>query len=472
MGLKKINNFLKDRCLLTLFLFLIITSHQQLKNMINQSLKIYPSLGSGHYFLNYFNLFFSSSKTFARRILSKNLKAFPLAKNDKEKERIASLCNLSIKKLGGLNLPKLKVDPRKLNKKGEWVYSFDNKEAIESVDAYDFLIKNPAINRKDKGILDSILIQSMMADLILASYYSNKKQTSYSSGYLNQKFQKSIKEGWSYSPLEELENILHRGHVFNSQLSRFLTLSSIFGYRELFENLGMKFKVICFQEFAKLNIIAKKALTAILLNAKNEEAIFNLLGYGLKLDWEIQTKDGVKNIVIFEMLHSLQWVKLFLENRNLDIRLTNCRGENILHLIGANALSQPSIEEALRRRLSELDSQEKENFFFQLNEENLTPLMKALIYQDDTMINFMKGYNIKPWDKLEGDLKYKSAMDFLNDYILKRNNDHSWGSLIDYFRDSFWMGLAKQWNSEFYYQQLQTELTVSSGIINKKVIKI
>jgi hypothetical protein len=442
--------------------------------MINPSPKIYPSLAYGHYFLNYFNLFFSSSQSFARRLLNKNLKAFPLAKNNKEKERIASLCNLSIKKLGGLSLPNLKVDPRKLNKQGQWVYSFDNKEAIENVEAYDFLIKNPTISNKEKGVLDSILIQSMMTDLILSSYYSNsnKKPIGYSSGYLEQKFRRSMKEGWSYSPLEELESILHRGHVFNTQLSRFLTLSSIFGYRELFENLGMKFKAICFQEFSKLNIIAKKALTAILLNAKNDEAIFNLLSYGLKLDWEIQTKDGYKNLVIFEMLQSLQWVKVFLENRNLDIRITNCRGENILHLLGANALSQPLIEEALRRRVNELDAQEKQNFFFQLNEENLTPLMKAVVYQDETMISFMKDYNIKPWDKLEGNLTYKSAMDFLNDYILKRNNDNSWGSLIDYFKDSFWMGLAKQWNSEFYYQQLQKELTNSGRIINKKVIKI
>lgn len=439
--------------------------------MLNQEPKIYPSLGPGNYFLNYFNLFFSSSKDFAHRVLSKNLKYFPLAKSEKEKERIASLCNLAIKKLGGLNLPKLKVDPHKLNKKGEWIYSFENKEAIDNVDAYDFLIKNSVIDKKEKGVLDSIFVQSIMTDLILSSYYSNKKQTAYSSGYLNEKFQKSIEGGWSYSPLEELENVLYRGYIFNSQLSRFLTLSSIFGYRELFENLGTKFKVICFQEFSKLNIIAKKALTAILLNAGNEEAIFNLLNYGLKLDWEIKTKDGVKNLVIFEMLHSLQWVKVFLENRNLDIRITNCRGENILHLIGASALSQPAIEDALRRKVNQLNNQEKQNFFFQLNEENLTPLMKAVVYQDETMINFMKDYNIKPWDKLEGTLKYKSAMEFLNDYILKLNNENAWGYLIDYFRESFWMGLAKQWNSEFYYQQLQKELVVSN-IGNKKVMKI
>jgi hypothetical protein len=439
--------------------------------MINQSRKIYPLLGTGNYFLNYFNLFFSSSSSFARRVLKKNLKAFPLARSEKEKERIASLCNLSIKKLGGLNLPKLKVDPRKLNKKGDWLYNFENKDAIENVDAYDFLIKNPSIDAKQKGILDSILIQSMMTDLILSSYYTNKKQTTYSSGYLNQKLQKASKEGWCYSPLDELESILNRGHVFNSQLSRFLTLSSIFGYRELFENLDNKFKIICFQEFSKLNIIAKKALTAILLNAKNEEAIFNLLSYGLKLDWEIKTKEGYKNLVIFEMLHSLQWVKVFLENRNLDIRLTNCRGENILHLIGANALAQPSIEEALRRKVNQLNTQEKENFFFQLNEENLTPLMKAVVYQDETMINFMKEYNIKPWDKLEGTLKYKSAMEFLNDYILKLNKEQSWGYLVEYFKDSFWMGLAKQWNSEFYYQELQKEL-ITGSMISKRVIKI
>ena len=440
--------------------------------MINHNQKLYPLVDSGNYYLKYFNLYFSSSKIFAQRVLEKNLRSFPLAKNEKEKQRIASLCNLAMKKLGGLKLPNLKVDPSKLTKNGKWVYDFEGKESIESVEAYDFLIKNPSINKKSKCILDSIHIQSMMADLILSSYYNNKKQTNYFSKYLEEKSQKSIKEGWSYSPLEELEGILNRGFVFNTQVSRFLTLSSIFGHRELFENLGTKFKMICFQEFSKLNIIAKKALTAILIYARNEEAIFNLLSYGLKLDWEIKTKSGYKNLVIFELLSSTHWIKVFLGNKNIDIRVTNEQGENILHLIGENALSNPSIENALRRRINDLNQQEKDNFFFQLNEENLTPLMKAVVFQDEKMITFMKEFNIKPWDELQGPLKYKSAMEFLNEYILKLNKENSWGNLIDYFKDSFWMGLAKQWNSEFYYQQLQNELVVSEPNINKKVIKI
>lgn len=424
----------------------------------------------GNYYIRYFNLYLSSSDLFAQKILDENLGLLSNVANNSEKQKIANICNLALKKGARLNLPILKVRPKTVNgNKENWIYDFENNQVIESVEVYDFLINSPNVSQEDKCKLDSILIQSMMADLVLLNY-NNK--SNYLSKYLDQKMKKSIKSRWIYSAMEELENILCRGHVFNNQVSSFLTLSSIFSYREIFDNLGTQFKVNCFQEFSKLNIIGKKALTSMLIKSRNEEAIFNLLSYGLKLNWDIPTEDGKKNLVVFEMLYSLQWVKAFIENQNLDIRLTNSRGENILHLIGSSALSDSSIEESLRRRIVELNPEERSNIFFQLNEENMTPLMKAVVFQDEKIINFISEFNIKPWDELDGAPSYKSPMELLNDYILRFSEKSAWGCLMDYFKDSFWVGLAKKWNSEFYYKKLQKDLIEKSPKTNRKAVKI
>lgn len=438
-----------------------------------QSQQLSPRKGAGSYYIHYVNLCISD-KNFAQKILDENLKALPLINNEREKKKNISLCNLALNKGAQLKLPTLKVRPKTVNgNKENWIYDFENKEIIENVEIYDFLIKNPRVSDDDKCKMDSILIQSMMADLVLLNYKNNTSHNSmhYLAKYLGQKLQSSINTGWGFSALEELERILYRGHVFRNPISSFLTLSSVFGYREIFDNLGMQFKLMCFHEFSKLSIIGKKALTSILIKSKNEEAIFNLLGYGLKLNWDIKTEDGKNNLVAFEMLYSLQWVKAFIDSSHLDIRLTNSRGENILHLIGT-ALSDQGIEDSLRRRLNELNQQEREYLFFQLNEENLTPLMKAVVFQDEKVINFISDFNIKPWDEIKDAPAYKSPMELLNECVLNSSEESSWGHLMDYFKESFWIGLAKQWNSQFYYQKLQKDLLSISEKSDRKSVKI
>ncbi len=392
----------------------------------------------------------------------------PLLRLEKDKKRLTNVFNLCINFGAKLNLPTLKLKPKKSENGSEkWIYDFEQKEILENPQIYDFLINNVDISDNEKCKLDSIFLQSMMADLILINY---KKNISYLSSYLEKKFQHANELNSQYCAMSELENVLYRGNVFKNQISRFLALTSIFSYREIFDNLSVKFKAQCYQEFSKMSILGKKALTAILIRNKNEEAIFNLLNYGLKLNWDIAIEDGRKNIVAFEMLYSLQWVKAVLDHPVLDIRLTNSRGENILHLLGASALEDSSIEESLTRKIVDLSEQQKSNLFFQMNEEGLTPLMKAVVFQDENLINFITDFNVKPWDRLEGAPLYESAMDFLNNQVLKDTEENTWGSLMDYFKDSFWLGLAKKWNSEFYYLKLQKE--ISRNKKDKKPMKI
>lgn len=426
------------------------------------------NVGFNNYYLQYIRLYAWGNSELAQQLLDKIIKDIPYIDNPETFKKAKFLFNLCLSKGAKLNLPTLKVKGRRIKKDIEnWIYDFDKKEIIEDVKIYDFLISNQKISSDDKCKMDSILLQSMMADLILLNY---NKNLNYFSKYVEQKYNSSHALNAQYSALTEVEYILHRGHVFNNQISRFLALSSIFGYREIFDNLSTKFKLICYQEFEKLSVIGKKALTSLLVKNKNEEAIFNLLNYGLKLNWDITVEDGKKNLVAFEMLHSLQWVKAIVEHNSLDIRQTNSRGENILHLIGVCALEDSSIEYSLRRKINEYSHEQKNNLFFQVNEEGLTPLMKAVVFQDEKLIDFISEFNIKPWDELKGAPSSESALDFLNNHILTSTKEGPLGSLIDYFKDSFWMVLAKKWNSEYYYLKLQSELSISGS--KKKAAKI
>jgi hypothetical protein len=432
--------------------------------------KINPTqkVGLINYYLLCAKLVMFKNKQEIQEVMDQTLVKLSLLKLEGDRVRLTNIFNLCVNLGAKLNLPILKLKPKKSGFGVEkWIYDFEQKEILENPQIYDFLINNVDISSVDKCKLDSIFMQSLMADLILINY---KKNISYLSSYLEQKFKIANQLNSQYCAMSELENILHRGNVFKNQISRFLALTSIFSYREIFDNLSVKFKSQCYQEFSKMSVLGKKALTAILIKNKNEEAIFNLLNYGLKLNWDIAIEDGRKNIVAFEMLYSLQWVKAILDHPNLDIRLTNSRGENILHLLGASALEDSSIEESLSRKIVALSEQQKSNLFFQTNEEGLTPLMKAVVFQDENLINFITNFNVKPWDKLDGAPMYESAMDFLNNQVLRNTEENTWGSLMDYFKDSFWLGLAKKWNSEFYYLKLQKE--ISSNKKDKKLIKI
>jgi len=429
----------------------------KLKNKPNPT-----KVGFSNYYVTLGRIYLPNSSEFTQNTLNFYLKNYNEIMSSKKK----NIINACLKNGAKLELPILKVKPKKTSNHNEsWIFDFNNKQIIENVELYDFIINNQNIDTKEKVILDSILLQSFMADLILLNY---QKSIKYFSNYLENKSTQSLRLNAQYSPMSEVENILHRGHIFKNQISRFLSLSSLLGYREIFDKLSSKFKLICYQEFSQLSIIGKKALTALLIKSRNEEAIFNLLNYGLKLNWDIQV-EGKKNIVAFEMLYSLHWVKAIVEHKGLDIRLTNAQGENIIHLIGACALEDSSIEDSLRQKINKLNKMEKENLFFQMNNDGLTPLMKAVMFQDEKLISFIREY-MNPWDKASGAPLYESAIEFLDNYLLTSKEEGAWGTLMEIFKNGFWFELSKIWNAEYSFLNLQRELTNTKQ--NKKTFKI
>lgn len=96
--------------------------------------------------------------------------------------------------------------------------------------------------------------------------------------------------------------------------------------------------------------------------------------------------------------------------------------------------------------------------------------MKSVIFQDEKLIDFIISFGIKPWDIVKGSPLNESAMDFLNNYILsKKTSEGMLSSLIDIFKETFWYGLAKKWNSEYYYLNLKENLKLNNKESPKKI---
>ncbi len=395
--------------------------------------------------------------------IQKNFNCFFENLNEESEKNLKIIDDL-LKKGAIINCPQFKINIKDNFIKNE---NFINKSSyFSNFKIYEALIANETLNKKYKSELDVYLMLSMLHDLISSNYYHNcssSKEYEYDSIYLKDKKNKLN----HIDPLFEFEKLIERKHVFFNQKSRFLTLNIIFSYREIFESLSSKLKLMCYREFSKLNIISKKTITSILIKNKNEEAIFNLINYGLRLDWEIYQANEKTNIG-FELFKSNDWIKTIYQTNLLDIRFTNTNGENLLFYINGSALEDKEVELIIRRKIHELNDCEKNFLFFQLNKEGLTPLMKAIVFQDENLIDFILSFNINPWDRVVGAPIQESALDFLNNNILLTNDNTSWGILIDFLKDSFWYSLARKWNAEFYYNKLKSEFSENEKKDNKK----
>lgn len=422
------------------------------------------------YFLLYCQPKFIAKKT-AQKIADFIIQTIPRIDSISELKMYNEIFSLCIKKGASLKLPLLKVKTSRRQahiKEGLWFEQLNKKEVFNNVKTYNFILQNEQVNVKDKALLESILLQSLMSDLILLNY--NKKSNGYFSQYLSQRSAKCSSLGAQYNPLYEVELMIDRGYIFHNQISTFLSLSSICGYREIFDCISNKSRLLCYQAFDKLNIVGKKALTALLVKNRNDDALFNLIRHGIKLDWEISVEADQKNILGFELLYDQKWIKAIIDHPHMDIRITNVNGENILHLVGGTALEDETICQSLRRKINQLSHLQKTQLFFQINECGMTPLMKAVVDQDETMIMFIEEFNIKPWEEIPGSPYFKNAMDLLNNHILQYKEDSEKGRLIEYYKNTFWLTLKKKWDSQFYYTKLQQELNMSP--IKKKGIKI
>ncbi len=359
---------------------------------------------------------------------------------------------------------KINLPPIKFNINKNFIdETIKKNQIIENNKIFNFLISNDLVEDKYKAQLDCYLLISLINDFIFLTYNKNHQ---FASKYIpNEK-----RNNPNYDIFIEIKNIIYRGNVFKKDNTRFLTLNVLLAYLEIFDHIPAQIKIKCYKEYKRLSPIAKKAITSILIKSRNEEALFNLLNYGLSLTQEVIVNDK-KNLMLFEMLSFNNWVEFILRNKNIDIRITNKEGENILWYFPSNLLLEENPENLLRLRINELSQLEKNYFFQQFNVDGLNPLMNAILFQDETMINFIESFNIKAWETVEHAPKYKSPLEFLNNYVLNVEATGSLGMLIDSFKISFWSLLAKKWNTQYCYISLTKEME-KSNLIEKKKIKI
>lgn len=346
---------------------------------------------------------------------------------------------------------KINLPPIKFNINKNFIEdTIKNNQIIENNKIFNFLINNELVDEKEKANLDCYLLISLINDFIFLTYNKNHQ-------FKSRFIPIEKRNNPNYDIFIEIKNIIYRGNVFKKSATRFVTLNVLLSYLEIFDNIPAQIKIKCYKEFKKLSPIAKKSLTSILIKSKNEEALFNLLNYNLSLTQEVIVNDK-KNLMLFEMLAFNNWVEFILRNKNIDIRITNKEGENILWNFPSNLLLEENIENILRIRINELNQTEKSYFFQQFNKDGLNPLMNAILFQDETMINFIESFNIKSWDRIENAPIFKSPLDFLNDYVLNVDATGSLGLLLDSFKMSFWSLLAKKWNTQYCYISLTQEM--------------
>ncbi len=359
---------------------------------------------------------------------------------------------------------KINLPPIKFNINKNFVNDIiKQNQIIENNNIFNFLINNELINERERARLDCFLLISLINDFIYLTYNKNHQFTS--------KFIPAEKRNNpNYDIFIEIKNIIYRGNIFKVDSTRFVTLNVLLSYLEIFDNIPAQIKIKCYKEFKNLSPIAKKSLASILIKAKNEEALFNLLNYDLSLTQEVVLNEK-KNLMLFEMLAFNNWVEFILRNKNIDIRITNKDGENILWNLPSNLLLEEKIENLLRVRINDLSQSEKSYFFQQFNKDGLNPLMNAILFQDETMINFIESFNVTSWDRIDIAPTYKSPLEFLNDYILNVEVSGSLGVLIDTFKMSFWSLLAKKWNTQYCYISLTKEMeqNISVGKEKRKI---
>ena len=360
---------------------------------------------------------------------------------------------------------KLKLSPIKSNINKNFVNNnIKNSIFLANEKLFNFFIKNEFISEKDKATLDCFLLVSLINDFIFSTYDKNYELTS---SYISSE----KKNNPNYDIFFEINNILYRKNIFKRQNTRFVTLFVMFCYYEIFDNLSSKIKMICYKEFKQLSSLSKKALTSLIIKAKNEEVLFNLLNYDLSLKSEVIVNNR-ENIFLFEMMSFNNWAEMILRNKNFDIRLSNKKGENILFFFPSHLLQNEQIENLLRLRINELNNLEKSFFFQQFNQDGLNPLMNAILFQDELLIDFIQSFNVKPWDCIEEAPIYKSPLEFLNNYVLNVEATGNLGIILDSFKTSFWSLLSKKWNTEYCYLSLSNQINNGENKNKNKKIKI
>lgn len=317
---------------------------------------------------------------------------------------------------------------------------------------YKKILQSEKISDKDKSLLELGLLKTKIEK---DAYY-----------YFNEKERKNFS-----NIIQDVSNIISNGFIFKNKLTSFRSLLWILSNNVINQNLAPQKIRVCLENFAGLNSLAKKVILKSLINKKQETIILNLFSHGINLDWKIDFNgDGKKEVCSLKIFQDLKLSDYLLSSDGWNVMVKKQNGDNLLHMMCGSSLLDKVTINYLHGKVRTLRSDEQTIFLNEKNNNGLSPILQAILLQDEQMVNFMISYEIEKWNNSKPE--EISALKFLKDCIEDKNNHLLPEFLTDTEIDKkFWINLLGDWESEKLNKQLENQLEMKKDI-HSKLVKI
>lgn len=329
------------------------------------------------------------------------------------------------------------------------VKEIHNPKETTDIDYYDFifpknrevvtyLLSNPYLSDKEKRAITYVCL----SDLINYSYI----------------FRHKINEN-NVSLIDYIEFLLDTPYIWKDRSDSYLLLKKIFS-SDLDEMINYKSLIICYNAFANLHPIDQKEIAYSLIKRNKETTLFNLLSYGIDLNWEINKEGCEKSKLGLEMFSNLSMIKMALSSNKFDITNCDSEGRSILYLLGGMAIENKDVKDLIIKRVQELDLSEKYKFLYKIDRYNRTAMDKAISSGDETLVEFLGELGVSPFYYIVE--INRNSFEFL-EFLLSLK--------IEGENKLFYEKYYKKWSSIMLQKKLEKEL--KSEIKNKsKPVKI
>lgn len=326
---------------------------------------------------------------------------------------------------------------RKKNKLVEVINSWLDKEL------YHFLLKS-SLSQSDKSLLEYLNLKNKVQTIYLEKFSGNLRKSG------NDNINKQI---------NEIDNIIKRSHIFYNQSSSYNALCLILNLPEVTEAISSQSILKCYERFSDLKIISKKHLVNNLINRDKEVVLFNLLNYGVQLKWTVIIEKEV-SVLGLKLLDNQDFIEHILSDMNFDLKTCNSQGENILHILSKNNNLNTSIKNKLEKRINLLSEKNKDYLLNQLNNDNLSPMNKAIEEKNYAMIDLLVHLGFSTVEEHNYLLfPYNSSLNYLDYQILNLQEE-----------DDYLLSLQKKWSIEKNYYKILNKLPIKDK--KSKPVKI
>lgn len=317
-------------------------------------------------------------------------------------------------------------------------FNYYNSIFPKNRDVVTYLLGNENLTDKEKRTISYICL----SDLINYSYICNYKMNDYNQGVI-----------------EYIESLLDTPYIWKDKYDSFCLLRKIFS-SDLDEIINYKSLIICYNVFASLHYLQQKSIIYSIVKRNKETTLFNLLPYGVDLNWEIEKEFGEKTVLGLEMLSSIPMIKMLLGSNKFDITKSNFEGQNILFLLGNSAVENEDIKDLLIKKIQDLDEITKHNFLYKVDKYGRSAMDKAISNCDEVLIEFLCQLGISPFYYILG--INRNSLEFLEFLLSIKAEGES---------KAFYQRYYKKWSSFKLQEKLEKELS-EIGKQKSKCVKV